>query len=255
MLLKVENLSVEFAGIKALVDANLHVRAGEIVAIIGPNGAGKTTLLNAISGVITPTSGTILLNGRPIQGLRASQVAREGVRRTFQNGGLFGSMTVLENVLVGLHPRFSSRAVSLVSWFGAPAREEREATQEARDLLSAMKMEHRQDALAKELSGGQQRIVEIVRTIAGHPRLLMLDEPAVGLSPAARIQLMEIVRMMVQRDKVGVLLIEHAMDFVMALADRVVVFSSGAKIGEGTPLEIRRDPKVLEAYLGASIHS
>lgn len=249
-LLEVRNLSVSFAGLKALSDVSLDVQSGEITALIGPNGAGKTTLFNAIAGYVRPDQGTVRLRGREIQALTPHEIAENGVRRTFQNGGLFGEMTVLENILTGLHTEVGGSFAGLL--FGLPGARAREraAVANARQLLELMDIPHLADQPAKNLSGGQQRMVEIIRALATDPPLLMLDEPAVGLAPPVRTQLMTIVRRLAREKNVGIVLIEHAIELIMKDADRIVVLSSGQVIADGTPQEVRENRDVLEAYLG-----
>jgi branched-chain amino acid transport system ATP-binding protein len=251
-LLVVDDVSVRYAGLSALSGARLTVNAGEIVSVIGPNGAGKTTLFNAISGFALPTSGRILFRGQEIQGRSPHDIAAMGMRRTFQNGGLFGGLTVLENVLTGLHRRTPSGFLGLL--LGLPRADaiERAAVDEARTLLETMGIAHLADRHVRDLSGGQQRIVEIVRTVADRPPLILLDEPAVGLSPAARDHLSTLIQSLSRKDGIGILLIEHATEMVMRISDRVAVFSAGANIAEGTPDEIRANRAVVEAYLGRS---
>lgn len=249
-LLELEDVSVHFSGLKALTDVSLSATGGEVKALIGPNGAGKTTLFNVISGYVQPTAGSIHLRGEAIHGLAPHHISAKGVRRTFQNGGLFGEMTVLENVLAGLHVQIASGFFGLMLGGRAAREAEREATARARRLLDLMDMGEFADQLAKDLSGGQQRIVEIVRTVATEPPLLLLDEPAVGLSPPMRDRMMQIIRRLAGEQGVAILLIEHAIDLVMASADVIVVLNSGQKIAEGTPDEVRQNTEVLEAYLG-----
>ena len=249
-LLQLKNVSVHFAGLKALTDVSFAARSGEVKAVIGPNGAGKTTLFNVISGYVPPTAGEIYLENKPIHGLAPHHISARGVRRTFQNGGLFGEMTVLENVLTGLHVQISSGFFGLMLGTRAARDAEREATEKARRLLDMMDMGEFADQQVKSLSGGQQRIVEIVRTVATEPPLMLLDEPAVGLSPPMRERMMEIIKRLAGEQGVAILLIEHAIDLVMAGADVIIVLNAGQKIAEGSPEEVREDREVLEAYLG-----
>jgi len=249
-LLELTNVSVHFAGLKALTGVSLEAKRGEVKAVIGPNGAGKTTLFNVISGYVSATDGAIRFLDQDIHNLTPHEIAAKGVRRTFQNGGLFGEMTALENVLTGLHAQINSGFTGLL--FGSrTAREaEREALARARRLLDLMEIGHLADQPAKDLSGGQQRMVEIVRALATDPPLLLLDEPAVGLAPPVRDRLMDIIRRLAGEEGIGILLIEHAIDLVMKGSDVIVVLNSGQKIAEGKPGDIRRNRDVLEAYLG-----
>lgn len=249
-LLNLTDVSVHFAGLKALTDVSFDARAGEVTALIGPNGAGKTTLFNAISGYVQPTAGEIQFRGEPIQGLTPHAVSAKGVRRTFQNGGLFGEMTVLENILTGLHVQIDSNFIGLLLGTRKADEAERAAAARARRLLALMDMDGFADDQVKNLSGGQQRMVEIVRTIATEPPLLLLDEPAVGLSPPMRARMMDVIRRLAGEEGISILLIEHAIDLVMAGSDRIIVLNSGQKIADGKPNEIREDREVLEAYLG-----
>lgn len=248
-LLSVRDVKVRFGGLVAVAGVSFDLRAGEICALIGPNGAGKTTLFNAVSGNVVPDSGSIRLRGREIAGLTPHEVSALGARRTFQNGGLFPELTALENVLVGLHAQVGSGFLGLL--FGRrSARAEAAATRRARELLSVMGIEHLADQTAGALSGGQQRMVEIVRALATNPPLLLLDEPAVGLSPTARQQLAAVIRDMARARDMGILLIEHAIELVMSVADRVIVLNDGRKVADAPPEQVRADRAVLEAYLG-----
>ncbi|BCH35755.1 ABC transporter ATP-binding protein [Mesorhizobium sp. L-8-10] len=249
-LLEVQGLGVRFSGLKALDDVSFRLEAGQVRAVIGPNGAGKTTLFNAISGYVRPTTGSVLLNGVEIARNSPHHIAEKGLRRTFQNGGLFPALTVLENVMTGLHPQTGGSFIDILLGRRKAIEAEIEARERARELLKLMSMDHMAETPAGDLSGGQQRIVEIVRTVACEPPVLLLDEPAVGLSPVARQQMMDIIKRLSGEKGVGILLIEHAVELVMAAADRILVMAAGVRIAEGTPEEIRSDKAVLEAYLG-----
>jgi branched-chain amino acid transport system ATP-binding protein len=247
-LLSLLDVTVRFGGLVAVEGVSFDLHAGEICALIGPNGAGKTTLFNAVSGNVVADGG-IRFRGEEIAGLTPHEISARGARRTFQNGGLFPELTALENVLVGLHAQVGSGFFGLL--FGRrSAAAESAATARARDLLSVMGIERIVDQTAGALSGGQQRMVEIVRALATNPPLLLLDEPAVGLAPAARRQLADVIRDLARTRNIGILLIEHAIELVMSVADRVIVLNDGRKVADGPPEQVRADRTVLEAYLG-----
>ncbi|MDX1432422.1 MAG: ABC transporter ATP-binding protein [Gammaproteobacteria bacterium] len=249
-LLALENVMVRFGGLTAVDDVSFDVAPGQVRALIGPNGAGKTTLFNAITGNVRASAGRVLFRGEEIQDLTAHEISGKGVRRTFQNGGLFGDLTALENVLTGLHTQVASGVFGLVLGTRGSCAAEETATRRARELLALMGIAHVADQSARDLSGGQQRMVEIVRALATEPPLLLLDEPAVGLAPPVREQLLEIIRRLVREQGIGVVLIEHAIEFVMTVSDVITVLNDGRVIAEGTPAEVRENRDVLEAYLG-----
>ena len=248
-LLELAGVSVQFAGLKALTDVSFGLEPGEIKAVIGPNGAGKTTLFNAVTGYIRPSAGAIRFGGQDLAGLRPHAVSALGMRRTFQNGGIFPDMTVIENVLTGLNTRTPSTPLGLLFATPGSRRAERDATASALKLLDEMGLGALRDRRAADLSSGQQRLVEITRALAARTSLLLLDEPAVGLSSAERERLVGILRGLAATG-IAVLLVEHAIDLVMSVSDRIVVLNYGQVIAEGVPDEIREHPRVLEAYLG-----
>ena len=249
-LLELQGVSVNFSGLQALDKVTFDAHAGEVRAVIGPNGAGKTTLFNAVSGYVPTADGTIHFKGMPIHGLAPHDISVKGVRRTFQNGGLFMELTALENILAGLHVNIDSSFLGIVMGLGEAREAEREGIARARRLLDLMDLGAIADQPVKDLSGGQQRMVEIVRTLATDPPLLLLDEPVVGLSPPMRDRMMEIIRRLAGEEGIGIMLIEHVIDLVMSGSDVIVVLSSGEVIAEGPPEEIRQNREVLEAYLG-----
>ena len=249
-LLELDDVTVRYGGLTAVDGVSLRVDPGEVRAIIGPNGAGKTTLFNAITGHAALTSGAIRFRDERIDRLTPDVVSARGVRRTFQNGGLFGELTALENVLAGLHTQVPTGFFGVLCGLPPARVAERGATARARGLLDLMGIGHLADQPTRALSGGQQRMVEIVRALATRPPLLLLDEPAVGLAPAVREQLLGVIRRLVQDEGIAVVLIEHAIEFVMTVSDRIVVLNDGKVIADGTPAEVPRNRDVLEAYLG-----
>ena len=252
-LLKVDNVSMVFGGLRAVSNLSMHIDEGELIGLIGPNGAGKTTAFNMITGVYTPTEGKVYFNGQQSSGKKSYQVTQMGMARTFQNIRLFSELSVIDNVKIAYNMHVTYNLADAIVRDGKYLSEEEFITQKAMDLLKIFHLEEEAHEVAKNLPYGKQRRLEIARALATEPKLLLLDEPAAGMNPQETKELMEMIRWIRKEFNLSILLIEHDMGLVMGVCERIYVLEYGMKIAEGTPNEIKQNARVIEAYLGEEV--
>lgn len=252
-LLKVDNVSMVFGGLRAVSNLSMHIDEGELIGLIGPNGAGKTTAFNMITGVYTPTEGKVYFNGQQSSGKKSYQVTQMGMARTFQNIRLFSELSVIDNVKIAYNMHVTYNLADAIVRDGKYLSEEEFITQKALELLKIFHLEQEAHEVAKNLPYGKQRRLEIARALATEPKLLLLDEPAAGMNPQETKELMEMIRWIRKEFNLSILLIEHDMGLVMGVCERIYVLEYGMKIAEGTPNEIKQNARVIEAYLGEEV--
>ena len=252
-LLKVDNVSMVFGGLRAVSNLSMHIDEGELIGLIGPNGAGKTTAFNMITGVYTPTEGKVYFNGQQSSGKKSYQVTQMGMARTFQNIRLFSELSVIDNVKIAYNMHVTYNLADAIVRDGKYLSEEEFITQKALNLLKIFHLEEEAHEVAKNLPYGKQRRLEIARALATEPKLLLLDEPAAGMNPQETKELMEMIRWIRKEFNLSILLIEHDMGLVMGVCERIYVLEYGMKIAEGTPDEIKQNARVIEAYLGEEV--